>query len=149
MAESLVGVFGNPGYSTKRVKRVRKRNPNSSNRQFRRIATDTKLPVPLTDAAALRVDTPWEIGACREAFLLWLAEDAEDWLQRLGHLDRAWLGARCAVADRLRQSPRRGPDRLGELDRIGVARGSAERFRAARRVRARQVVFHLGGSRAS
>jgi hypothetical protein len=64
----------------------------------------TSLPVPLTGAASLRAETPWARVSWLEIFLLSLAEEAEDWLQLLGTLERAWLSARRVVADRRRNS---------------------------------------------
>jgi hypothetical protein len=63
-----------------------------------------RTPVPLTGAAALRADTPWAIDAWVAAFLTALAGEAEDGLQRLLDLERAWFAARAAVAGRRRHS---------------------------------------------
>jgi hypothetical protein len=61
-------------------------------------------PVPLTGAAALHPEVPWEETAWTAAFLSALAEEAEDALRLLGRLERAWFAARSAVAGRRRHS---------------------------------------------
>jgi hypothetical protein len=69
--------------------------------------TRTKIlraPVPLTGAAALRSGTPWEIDAWVPEFFSALAGEAEDGLQLLMTLERAWFAARGKVAGRRRHS---------------------------------------------
>ena len=61
-------------------------------------------PGPLTGAAALRPETPWEAEAWVPAFLCALAGEAEDGRQLLLDLERAWFAARAAVAGRRRDS---------------------------------------------
>ena len=61
-------------------------------------------PVPLTGAAALRPDTPWDITGWTAVFLTAVGHEAEDGLQVLLDLERAWLAARRAVAGRRRNS---------------------------------------------
>ena len=63
-----------------------------------------RLPVPLTGAAALRPDTPFDPAAWVPAFLTALAEEAADGLQLLFDMERAWFAARRAVAGRRRTS---------------------------------------------
>ena len=63
-----------------------------------------RAPVPLTGAAALRADTPWDASAWIPAFLTALAVEAEDALDLLIDLERAWFAARAAVAGRRRNS---------------------------------------------
>jgi len=63
-----------------------------------------RTPVPLTGAAALRPDTPWEPDAWLPAFLHALADEAADGLHMLMDLERAWFAARTAVASRRRHS---------------------------------------------
>ncbi len=60
--------------------------------------------MPLTGAAALRPDTPWDHAAWIPAFLHALAAEAAEALQLLLDLERAWLSARRAVAGRRRHS---------------------------------------------
>jgi hypothetical protein len=74
-----------------------------------------RIPVPLTGAAALRPDTPWDPAAWIPEFLHALAAEAADALQLLLDLERAWLSARRAVAGRRRHS--RAP---AALDRMAV-----------------------------
>jgi len=59
-----------------------------------------RTPIPLTGAAALRADIPWSIDAWVPAFLNALSDEAEDGLQLLFELERAWLKACRLVADR-------------------------------------------------
>jgi len=61
-------------------------------------------PVPLTGAAALRADTPWEPEAWVPLFLRALAGEAMDALQLLLDLERSWFAARRTVAGRRRHS---------------------------------------------
>jgi hypothetical protein len=63
-----------------------------------------RVPVPLTGAAALRAETPWEPQAWVPLFLRALAQEAEDGRQLLADLERAWFAARAAVAGRRRDS---------------------------------------------
>ena len=63
-----------------------------------------RAPLPLTGAAALRPGTPWDLSAWVPAFLAALADEADDGLQRLADLERAWFAARRAVAGRRRTS---------------------------------------------
>lgn len=63
-----------------------------------------RAPVPLTGPAALRPDTTWDVGGWVPAFLHAVAEEAEDALQSLADLERAWFAARSAVAGRRRHS---------------------------------------------
>ena len=59
-----------------------------------------RAPVPLTGAAALRAETPWAVEAWIPVFLAALADEADDGRQLLLDMERAWLGARRAVAGR-------------------------------------------------
>ena len=52
----------------------------------------------------MRADTPWAPDEWSAAFLTALADEAEDGLQMLFDLERAWLAARTAVAGRRRTS---------------------------------------------
>ena len=63
-----------------------------------------RTPVPLTGAAALRAETPFAPSAWSPAFLQALAAEAADGRQLLMDLERAWFGARAAVAGRRRDS---------------------------------------------
>ena len=63
-----------------------------------------RAPVPLTGAAALRADTPWAEPAWLPIFLTAVADEAEDALQLLATMERAWFAARNAVAGRRRDS---------------------------------------------
>jgi hypothetical protein len=63
-----------------------------------------RSPIPLTGAAALRADTPWDIDEWQPAFLTAMADEAEDGLQLLLDMERAWFTARAAVAGRRRHS---------------------------------------------
>jgi hypothetical protein len=63
-----------------------------------------RMPVPLTGAAALRADAPWDAGAWLASFLNALAGEAVDWMQLLLDLEQAWFMARSAVAGRRRNS---------------------------------------------
>jgi len=63
-----------------------------------------RTPVPLTGAAALRAETPWELPAWLPAFLRAVTAEAEDGRQLLMDLERAWFAARAAVAGRRRDS---------------------------------------------
>jgi hypothetical protein len=64
--------------------------------------------VPLTGAAALRPDTPWDGGAWVSVFLIALADEAEDGLQLLVDMERIWFAARQAVSGD-RSDSRAGP----------------------------------------
>ena len=63
-----------------------------------------RLPLPLTGARALQADVPWEAGSWIQAFLAALAEEADDALDLLVTLERAWFAARRTVAGRRRHS---------------------------------------------
>ena len=63
-----------------------------------------RAPVPLTGARALRADTSWDAAAWIPDFLTALAVEAEDALDLLFAMERAWLAARAAVAGRRRNS---------------------------------------------
>jgi hypothetical protein len=63
-----------------------------------------RTPVPLTGAAALRAETPFDLAAWLPAFLYTLAAEAADGRQLLMDLERAWFAARAAVAGRRRDS---------------------------------------------
>ena len=63
-----------------------------------------RAPVPLTGAAALRPETPWQRPAWMAAFLRALAVEAADAWQLLLDLERAWFAARAVVAGRRRDS---------------------------------------------
>jgi hypothetical protein len=63
-----------------------------------------RTPVPLTGAVALRADMPADRVGWTAAFLTALAGEAEDALQLLLDLERAWFAARAAVAGRRRHS---------------------------------------------
>ena len=63
-----------------------------------------RAPVPLTGAAALRPDTPWESAAWTPVFLDAVADEAEDALLLLAALERAWRAARNSLAGRRRTS---------------------------------------------
>ncbi len=60
--------------------------------------------VPLTGAAALRLETPWGRPGWAGAFLRALASEAMDARQLLLDLERAWFMARAAVFGRRRDS---------------------------------------------
>ena len=62
------------------------------------------MPFPLIGAAALRADAPWEADAWIPVFLDAIAGEAEDGLQLLTTLERAWFAARRAAAGRRRTS---------------------------------------------
>ena len=61
-----------------------------------------RAPVPLTGERALHPDTPWPPTAWVPAFLTALADEADDALDLLFALERAWFAARRAVAGRRR-----------------------------------------------
>ena len=63
-----------------------------------------RLPLPLTGARALQAEVPWEASLWIPAFLAALADEADDTLDLLATLERAWFAARCAVAGRRRHS---------------------------------------------
>jgi hypothetical protein len=63
-----------------------------------------RTAVPLTGAAALRAETSFDLDSWAPAFLRAVADEAADGRQRLMHLERAWFGARAAVAGRRRDS---------------------------------------------
>jgi hypothetical protein len=59
-----------------------------------------RAPFPLTGAAALKADLPWAPAAWLPHFMDALAGEAEDGLQLLQTLERAWFAARHAVTGR-------------------------------------------------
>ena len=63
-----------------------------------------RTQVPLTGAAALRAETPFDPAAWTPAFLRAVAAEAADGRQVLMDLERAWFGARAAMAGRRRDS---------------------------------------------
>jgi hypothetical protein len=63
-----------------------------------------RTPVPLTGAAALRAETPFDWAAWAPAFLQAVAAEAADARQLLMDLERAWFASRAAVAGRRRDS---------------------------------------------
>ena len=63
-----------------------------------------RIAVPLTGAAALRAETPFDWAAWAPAFLEAVAAEAADGRQLLLELERAWFGARTVVAGRRRDS---------------------------------------------
>jgi len=63
-----------------------------------------RAPVPLTGTRALQADMSWDGAAWIPAFLAALADEAEDALDLLFTMERAWFGARAAVAGRRRTS---------------------------------------------
>jgi len=63
-----------------------------------------RTPVPLTGAAALRAEAPQDRAGWTAAFLTALAGEADDGIQLLMELERAWFAARAAVAGRRRHS---------------------------------------------
>ena len=62
-----------------------------------------RAPVPLTGERALHPDTPWPPTAWVPAFLTALADEADDALDLLFALARAWFAARNAVGRRRRR----------------------------------------------
>lgn len=62
------------------------------------------FPLPLTGTGSLQADVPWQTEDWVTAFLNALAIEAEDWMQLLLDLERAWFGARTAVSGRRRNS---------------------------------------------
>jgi hypothetical protein len=62
------------------------------------------VAVPVTGAAALRAETPWELSAWLTAFLRALASEAGDGRQLLMDLEHIWFAARSTVAGRRRDS---------------------------------------------
>jgi hypothetical protein len=63
-----------------------------------------RVAVPITGAAALRAETPFELSAWLPVFLRALATEAADGRQLLMDLEHAWFAARSAVAGRRRDS---------------------------------------------
>ena len=57
-----------------------------------------RSPVPLTGAASLRPDVPWDEATWVPAFLSALAGEADDGLHLLFDMERSWFAARRAVA---------------------------------------------------
>jgi hypothetical protein len=66
--------------------------------RFWRRQTLLRAPIPLIGACALGAETEWAPSAWVPAFLAALAGEAEDGLQLLQTLERAWFAARHAVA---------------------------------------------------
>jgi hypothetical protein len=64
----------------------------------------SRLPLPLSGAAALSAETPWAIAAWTGEFLSALAREAEDGLHLLRVLERDWHAGRHAVRERRRGS---------------------------------------------
>ena len=62
------------------------------------------MPYPLLAAASLRADVPWSVTAWLPVFLSALADEAEDGLQLLATLERAWFEARRKAAGQRRTS---------------------------------------------
>lgn len=77
----------------------------------------TRLPLPLTGAAALQADVPWDFTAWAPLFLQALAGEARDALRQLGLLEHGWLQARQAVAPGRRRNSRA----LAAIDLIAAA----------------------------
>ena len=104
-----------------------------------------RVPFPLIGAAALRADAPWEAEAWIPVFLDAIAGEAEDGLQLMMTLERAWFAARRAAAGRrstsraalaidvMAAAPLVSATSLGRA--LGMAANNAavllERFRAA------------------
>jgi len=63
-----------------------------------------RLPIPITGAAAFGADVSWKASVWIPAFLSSLAKEAEDWLDLLIALERAWFSACAKVAGRRRNS---------------------------------------------
>jgi hypothetical protein len=63
-----------------------------------------RAPVPLTGARALRAEASWDAPAWIPDFLSALAGEAEDVLDLLSTMERAWFAARATVAGRRRTS---------------------------------------------
>ena len=63
-----------------------------------------RTPMPLTGAAALRAEQSWEPGEWTPAFLKTLTTEAEDGLDLLYTLERAWFEARHGLAGRRKHS---------------------------------------------
>jgi len=77
----------------------------------------TRLPLPLTGAAALQADVPWDFTAWAPLFLQALAGEARDALRQLSLLEHGWLQARQAVAPGRRRTSRA----LAAIDLIAAA----------------------------
>ncbi len=60
----------------------------------------TRLPLPLTGAAALKPPEQWDEDLWTHLFLRALGDEAADWLQLLADMERAWLQARALVSGR-------------------------------------------------
>ena len=60
----------------------------------------TRLPLPLTGAAALKPQEQWDEEPWTHLFLHALGDEAADWLQLLADMERAWLRARALVSGR-------------------------------------------------
>ncbi|WP_439548900.1 hypothetical protein [Falsiroseomonas sp.] len=63
-----------------------------------------RAPLPLTGAAALRAEADWDLPGWTRAFLVALADEADDILNLLYDLERGWGAARRAVAGHRRHS---------------------------------------------
>ena len=63
-----------------------------------------RLPVPLTGAAALRPGQSWDTDVWLPAFLAAIRREAEEGLDLLYTLERAWFDARRAIAGRRKDS---------------------------------------------
>lgn len=63
-----------------------------------------RLPVPLTGAVALRPSQSWDTDAWLPAFLAAIAREAEDGLDLLYTMERAWFEARRRIAGRRKDS---------------------------------------------
>jgi hypothetical protein len=63
-----------------------------------------RLPLPLTGARALQADAAWDAAVWVPALLAALADEADDTLDLLVTLERAWFAARRLVAGRRRHS---------------------------------------------
>lgn len=80
-------------------------------------ATLMRLPLPLTGAAALQADVPWDFTAWAPLFLQALAGEARDALHQVSLLEHGWLQARQAVAPGRRRNSRA----LAAIDLIAAA----------------------------
>src|SRR5262249_51410248 len=63
-----------------------------------------RAPIPLTGAASLRSEADWNQQVWPRAFLQAIAAEAEDGLQQLMDLERAWFSARGKIRPRRRNS---------------------------------------------
>jgi hypothetical protein len=60
----------------------------------------TRLPLPLTGAAALKPQEGWDEQPWTHVFLRTLGDEAMDWLQLLTDMEHAWFRARTLMSDR-------------------------------------------------